>query len=110
VSEFCGVPSEGKLPSGKPPRFLDAHALRQGLTVGIYELVYHLGYLVEREDARSMAVEHSGVIDVVLPTLQRRPDCEILDSGVRDAVAESDALCLGLAVYSDSIRMLMGFV
>src|SRR5918994_7349652 len=32
-----------------------------------------------------MAVEHGGVIDVVSSTLQRRPDREILDGGVRGA-------------------------
>src|SRR5215203_3846317 len=63
----------------------DPDTLRQGFTVGFYELIHHLCYLVEREHARSMAVEHGGVIDVVPPALQRRPDREVLDSGVRGA-------------------------
>src|ERR671913_1553570 len=32
-----------------------------------------------------MAVEHGGVMDVVPPALQRSPDREVLDSGVRGA-------------------------
>src|ERR687897_1660379 len=59
--------------------------LRQGFAVGFYQFVHHIGYLVEREDARSMAVEHGGVMDVVPLALQSRPDREVLDSGVRGA-------------------------
>ena len=68
-----------------PPSTGGPDALRQGVAVGFYEFVDHLGDLVEREDARSVAVEHGGVIDVVPPTLQSRPDCEVLNSGVRRA-------------------------
>src|SRR5688500_9211205 len=32
-----------------------------------------------------MAVKHGGVMDVVPPALQRSPDSEVLDSGVRGA-------------------------
>src|SRR5215203_954668 len=60
-------------------------AFRQGFTVGFYELVHHIGYLVEREDARSMAVEHGSMVDVVPPSLQCSPDREVLDSSVRGA-------------------------
>src|SRR5215208_2104313 len=51
----------------------------------LYELVDQRCYLVQGEDARSVAVEHSSVMDVVPPTLQRRPDCEVLDDRVWDA-------------------------
>src|SRR5215204_562921 len=60
-------------------------AFRQGFTVGFYEIVDHLGYLVEREHACSVAVEHGGMINVVPPSLQRRPDREVLDRRVRGA-------------------------
>src|SRR5215208_6275373 len=76
--ESCSVPV-------RRLRSRDPDTLRQGFTVGFYELIHHLCYLVEREHARSMAVEHGGVIDVVPPALQRRPDREVLDSGVRGA-------------------------
>src|SRR5215210_6208873 len=61
------------------------HALGHCFAVGFYELVHHRRYLVEREDARSMAVEHSSVMDVVPPSLQCRPDRKILDRRVRGA-------------------------
>src|SRR5215208_6013195 len=51
----------------------------------LYELVDQRCYLVQGEDARSVAVEHSSVMDVVPPTRQRRPGCEVLDDRVWDA-------------------------
>ena len=35
-------------------------ALGHGIAVGFYELVHHTGHLVEREHARSMAIELGG--------------------------------------------------
>ena len=55
------------------------YAFWHSFAVRLYELVDQRCYLVEGEDARSMAVEHGGVIDVVPPTLQSRPYREVLD-------------------------------
>src|SRR5829696_34243 len=71
------------LPSHLRPGIPDSP--RHGVAVGFYQFVHQVGYLVERENARSMAVEHGGVIDVVPPALQRRLDREVLDGGVRGA-------------------------
>src|SRR5918998_5263400 len=60
-------------------------ALGHGVAVCIYELVHHAGDLVEGENARSVAVEHGGVIDVVPPSLQGRSDRQVLHGGVRGA-------------------------
>src|SRR5215203_251465 len=60
-------------------------SLRQGVAVGFDQFVDYICDLVQGEDARSVAVEHSGVMDVVPPTLQRRPDREVLDDRVWDA-------------------------
>src|SRR5215212_1553735 len=69
----------GDLCSRGPYSFWHSIAMR------LYELVDQRCYLVQGEDARSVAVEHSGVMDVVPPTLQRRPDREVLDDRVWDA-------------------------
>src|SRR5215212_8939853 len=69
----------GDLCSRGPYAFWHCFAVR------LYELVDQRCYLVEGEDARGMAIEHGGVIDVISPPLQRRPDREVLDRRVGGA-------------------------
>src|SRR5215208_585927 len=62
-----------------------ADPLGQGVAVGFDQFVDHICDLVQGEDARGVPVEHGGVMDMISLPLQRRPDSEILDSGVRGA-------------------------
>src|SRR5215204_4540097 len=63
-----------------------SQAIRQGVAVGLYQLVHESGYLVEGEQARGVPVEHRGVVDMLPLPFERGPDREVLDDHVRRAM------------------------
>src|ERR687889_2793877 len=67
-------------------RSVGSDALRHRVPMGIDELVHHGGYLVEREHARRVPVEHRGVVDVVAVAFEGGPHRKVLDRGMWGAV------------------------
>jgi hypothetical protein len=61
-------------------------ALRQGVTVRLYELVHDVRYLVEGKDTSGVTVEHRGMVDVVAVAFKSSTHGEVLDRRVWGAV------------------------
>src|SRR5215211_692601 len=71
------------LPSHLRPGIPDS--LGEGIAVGFDQFVDHVCDLVQGEDARGVPIEHGSMINVVPPSLQRRPYREVLNRRVRGA-------------------------